>query len=51
MVRIKFVFIPRKEGTYQLNTKWNGVPVRTVQAVVRAAVETLQLRLSPQLAA
>lgn len=34
--RIKFVFIPRKEGTYQLNTKWNGVAVRTVQAVVRA---------------
>ena len=30
------MFIPRKEGTYQLNTKWNGVPVRTVQAVVRA---------------
>ena len=29
--RIKFVFIPRKEGTFTLNTKWNGVPVRTMQ--------------------
>ena len=33
--KIKFVFIPRKEGTYTLATKWNGALVRTVQAVVR----------------
>jgi len=33
--RIKFVFIPRKEGTFTLNTKWNGVPVRTMQVNVR----------------
>ena len=33
--KIKFVFIPRKEGTFTLATKWNGALVRTVQAVVR----------------
>lgn len=33
--KIKFVFIPRKEGTFTLATKWNGSLVRTVQAVVR----------------
>ena len=33
--KIKFVFIPRKEGTFTLVTKWNGALVRTVQAVVR----------------
>jgi len=35
--KIKFVFIPRKEGTFTLATKWNGALVRTVQAVVRPA--------------
>jgi len=33
--KIKFVFIPRKEGTFTLATKWNGALVRTVQAVVK----------------
>ena len=32
---IKFVFIPRKEGTFTLTTKWNGALLRTVQVVVR----------------
>jgi len=35
--KIKFVFIPRKEGTFTLATKWNGSLVRTVQAVVRTS--------------
>jgi len=35
--KIKFVFIPRKEGTFTLATKWNGALVRTVQAVVRSS--------------
>ena len=34
--KIKFVFIPRKEGTFTLSTKWGGAPVRSVQAVVRS---------------
>ena len=33
--KIKFVFIPRKEGTFTLSTKWGGAPVRSVQAIVR----------------
>ena len=37
--KIKFVFIPRKEGTFTLATKWNGALVRTVQAVVRVPVQ------------
>ena len=34
--KIKFVFIPRKEGTFSLSTKWGGSAVRSVQAVVRS---------------
>ena len=34
--KIKFVFIPRKEGTFTLSTKWGGAAVRSVQAVVRS---------------
>merc|ERR1719192_2819950 len=37
--KIKFVFIPRKEGTFSLSTKWGGSAVRSVQAVVRAPVQ------------
>ena len=42
--KIKFVFIPRKEGTFTLATKWNGALVRTVQAVVRQPVQEQQRR-------
>ena len=34
--KIKFVFIPRKEGTFSLSTKWGGSAVRSVQALVRS---------------
>jgi filamin len=40
--RIKFVFIPKKEGTFTLNTKWNGVPVRTIQVLVQLGVDDLR---------
>ena len=33
--KIKFVFIPRKEGRFTLFTKWVGAPVRSDQAIVR----------------
>ena len=40
--KIKFVFIPRKEGTFTLSTKWGGAPVRSVQAIVRTTPQKKQ---------
>ena len=44
--KIKFVFIPRKEGTFTLSTKWGGAPVRSVQAVVRSQAAPQQQKFA-----